>query len=433
MTLAVKPKNLKKVIKIFNKRGVDATLIGKFTKEKKAIVKYNNIEVLNLNMDFLHEGYPKLNLKTSLPKINILRKKQIKNVNLINKLHKLLLSPNIVSKEFIATQYDHEVQGTSIIKPLQGKGRVFGNSTAIKPLFDNEKTIALSQAAFPQYAETNPYQMAACSIDTAFKNLIVSGANLKKIAILDNFCWCSSDDPERLYQLKEAARGCYDYSVAYQTPFISGKDSMFNDFKGYNKKGHPIKISIPPTLLISSIGIVDKISYLTKITPEVGDLIFIIGKTKNQLQNSEYEKIFGFKKTNLPNVEAKESIKLYKNFEKANKLKLFNSALGVDLGGVGITLIKMAIASNNGLEIDLSSLSISSIEQFLFSETQSRIVVSIKKNNVIKFKKLFGNSNIFKIGTCNDSNLITFRNKNKMYCEKIINFEKSYKQKIKGL
>ncbi len=433
MTLAVKPKNLKKVIKIFNKRGVDATLIGKFTKEKKAIVKYNNIEVLNLNMDFLHEGYPKLNLKTSLPKINILRKKQIKNVNLINKLHKLLLSPNIVSKEFIATQYDHEVQGTSIIKPLQGKGRVFGNSTAIKPLFDNQKTIALSQAAFPQYAETNPYQMAACSIDTAFKNLIVSGANLKKIAILDNFCWCSSDDPERLYQLKEAARGCYDYSVAYQTPFISGKDSMFNDFKGYNKKGHPIKISIPPTLLISSIGIVDKISYLTKITPEVGDLIFIIGKTKNQLQNSEYEKIFGFKKTNLPNVEAKESIKLYKNFEKANKLKLFNSALGVDLGGVGITLIKMAIASNNGLEIDLSSLSISSIEQFLFSETQSRIVVSIKKNNVIKFKKLFGNSNIFKIGTCNDSNLITFRNKNKMYCEKIINFEKSYKQKIKGL
>ena len=95
MTLAVKPKNLKKVIKIFNKRGVDATLIGKFTKEKKAIVKYNNIEVLNLNMDFLHEGYPKLNLKTSLPKNNILRKKQIKNVNLINKLHKLLLGQNI--------------------------------------------------------------------------------------------------------------------------------------------------------------------------------------------------------------------------------------------------------------------------------------------------------------------------------------------------
>ena len=93
----------------------------------------------------------------------------------------------------------------------------------------------------------------------------------------------------------------------------------------------------------------------------------------------------------------------------------------------------MAIASNNGLEIDLSSLAKSTIEQFLFSETQSRIVVSIKKNNVTNFKKLFGDSNTFKIGTCNDSNLITFRNKNKIYSEKIINFEKSYKQKIKGL
>ena len=98
------------------------------------------------------------------------------------------------------------MQGTSIIKPLQGKGRVFGNSTAIKPLFDNEKTIALSQAAFPQYAETNPYQMAACSIDTAFKNLIVSGANLKKIAILDNFCWCSSDDPEKIVSIKRSSK-----------------------------------------------------------------------------------------------------------------------------------------------------------------------------------------------------------------------------------
>ena len=176
-------------------------------------------------------------------------------------------------------------QATSIIKPLQGKGRVFGNATAIKPLFTEGKSIALSQAAFPQYAETDPYMMAACSIDTAVKNLVVMGANTKKIAILDNFCWCSSDDPERLYQLKEAAKGCYDYAVAYQTPFISGKDSMYNDFKGYDKKGNPIKISIPPTLLISSIGVVDKINHLTKISPEVGDHIFLLGQTRNELLN----------------------------------------------------------------------------------------------------------------------------------------------------
>ena len=215
-------------------------------------------------------------------------------------------------------QYDHEVQATSIIKPLQGEGRVFGNATAIKPLFDDEKSIALSQAAYPQYAETNPYDMAGCSIDTAYKNLIVSGANSKKIAVLDNFCWCSSDETDRLYQLKEAAKACYDYAVAYKTPFISGKDSMFNDFKGFDKTGKSVKISIPPTLLISSIGVVDKISHLTKITPDDGDILLVLGNTRNELQDSVYSKIIGYEKSKNPVVNSKDALRTYRNFEKAN-------------------------------------------------------------------------------------------------------------------
>ena len=118
--------------------------------------------------------------------------------------------------------------------------------------------------------------MAACSINTAVKNLVVMGANFKKIAILDNFCWCSSDEAGRLYELRKAAEACYDYAVHYNTPFISGKDSMYNDFKGFNQKNNPIKISIPPTLLISSIGIVDNINNLTKITPEINDIIYVL-------------------------------------------------------------------------------------------------------------------------------------------------------------
>ena len=143
---------------------------------------------------------------------------------------------------------------------------------------------------------------------------------IQKIAILDNFCWCSSDDSERLYQLKKQQKDVMIMQY-HKTPFISGKDSMFNDFKGYDKNGNPIKISIPPTLLISSIGIVDKLSHLTKISPEDGDSIFLLGNTKNELLNSEYEKIFGTLKTNTPNVNSKEASKIYKTFVKANKLK----------------------------------------------------------------------------------------------------------------
>ena len=433
MTLAVKKQNVNKVIKKFKDRGVEATVIGKFIKEKKAIVKFNKVNVLKLDMEFLHEGYPKLNLKTSKPKHKKRIKKNEKKITIIKKIHMLLSSPNIISKEFISTQYDHEVQATSIIKPLQGKGRVFGNATAIKPLFTEEKSIALSQAAFPQYAETDPYMMAACSIDTAVKNLVVMGANTKKIAILDNFCWCSSDDPERLYQLKEAAKGCYDYAVGYQTPFISGKDSMYNDFKGYNKQGDPIKISIPPTLLISSIGVVDKINHLTKISPEVGDHIFLLGQTRNELLNSEYDKLIGKNNTKHPTVDANKALKIYKSFERANNLKLFNSALGVDVGGIGITLVKLAIASQKGLEINLSSNKNNSTDEFLFSESQSRILVSIKKEKISIFKKIFKDSYCVEIGKCTDSKKIEFFEKNKSFSDNISNFEKSYKKKIKGL
>ena len=131
-------------------------------------------------MNFLHEGYPKLKLKTKKPTYPTIKKNKLKKYSLVNKLHKILSSPNIVSKEFVANQYDHEVQASSIIKPLQGTGKVFGNATSIKPLFDVDKTISLSQSAFPQYSEVDPYKMAACSINTAVKNLVVMGANLKK-------------------------------------------------------------------------------------------------------------------------------------------------------------------------------------------------------------------------------------------------------------
>jgi len=433
MTLAAKPKNAKTIIEKFKQRGVEATIIGKFTKQKKAVVKYNKIEVLNLDMNFLHEGYPKLKLKTKKPTYPIIKKNKLKKYSLINKFHKILSSPNIVSKEFVANQYDHEVQASSIIKPLQGSGKIFGNSTAIKPLFDDNKIISLSQSAFPQYSETDPYKMAACSINTAVKNLVIMGANLKKIAILDNFCWCSSDEEGRLYELRKAAEACYDYAVHYSTPFISGKDSMYNDFKGFNQNNNPIKISVPPTLLISSIGIVDKINHLTKITPEKNDVIYVLGETHNELNKSQYENFFSVKKTNIPNVNATKSLDLYKRFEKANKMKLFTSALGVDLGGIGITLIKMSIGSNLGLNINIPKKNNLDINQFLFSESQSRIVVSIKKNKENTFKKIFKNTQFTKIGTCLDNKKIVFNYSSKKYSDTIENFSKSYKSKIKGL
>ena len=434
MTLSVDPKNVKKIISIFSKRGVEATSIGKFIKNKKAIVRYNNKDVMNLEMKFLHEGYPRLTLETKKPSTMNIKKSSIKKHNHKKELLELLSSPNICSKEFISTQYDHEVQGTSIIKPLQGIGRVFADATAIKPLFSSSQSIALSQAAFPRYTNLDSYKMAACSIDTAVRNLVVLGADIKKIALLDNFCWCSPEEKERLYQLKKAAEACHDYALAYLTPFISGKDSMYNDFSGFNGRNKRIKISIPPTLLISSMGIVQRADNLTSLSPSSNDLIYIVGKTKEELGGSEYGDIFGYENIHVPEVDAKKALSLYKTFSKANKQKLISSAISVHMGGIGVALSKMAIASQLGMTIDLSKINSFGTSNTLFSESQSRIIISIKPKNKKSVEKLFQNQDLNFLGKCHSTKIVSMEiSNNNSFRVSIKDLAKKYRKNINKL
>jgi len=434
MTLAVDPKNVKEVISIFSKRGVEATSIGNFTKKKKAILRYNNIEVMNMEMNFLHEGYPKIHLETKEPKKIQIRIIKDKKHNFKKELLNLLASPNICSKEFISTQYDHEVQATSIIKPLQGRGRVFGDATAIKPLTSSNKSIALSQAAFPRYANLDAYKMAACSIDTAVRNLIVLGVDIKKIALLDNFCWCSPDEKERLYQLKRSAEACQDYALSYLTPFISGKDSMYNDFNGFNEKNKKIKISIPPTLLISSIGIVNSIKNFTSISPKVNEFIYILGDTKEELGGSEYGYIYGNENNNVPSVDSKKALKLYKSFSKANTAGLISSAISVHMGGLCVALVKMSIAADIGMKLNFSNNNTVNPTNLLFSESQSRIVVSIKSSMKKEFEKIFNNQSCTLIGkTKVEKNLLIKISNNNLLNVSINELSKVYKESIKNL
>ena len=403
MTMAVSTKNQKKVIQLLNKRGVEASVIGKFVKKNKAIVRYKNKEILNMDMNFLHEGYPRKLLKSRKPLIVQTKSAQIKISNHKRALLKILSSPNITSKEFISSQYDHEVQGTSVIKPLQGIGKVFSDSTVIKPLFNSDKCVGVSQGIYPNYTNIDAYNMAACCIDTAVRNLIVVGCELSTIALLDNFCWCSPENSEKLYQLKMASKACYDLSLTFETPFISGKDSMYNDFNGYDKRNRKIKISIPPTLLISSIGIIKSYNNLLTIVPQaIEDLVYIIGTTGNEMGGSEFAKIFDFKNDNVPQVYKKTAKVNYINFSKANHNKLIASAISVGIGGLAIALSKMAIASQKGLKVNLSNINTINREidnnHILFYESQSRIVVTVNPSNKKKFESYFKKNQLSLIG-----------------------------------
>ncbi len=389
MTLAVPDNKLAEFNQLMKSRGVESTNIGKFNKSKKAIVKFKGKKILNLDMKFLHNGLPKRYLKTK-PYLYNKKESEIKVKNQNKLLEKILGSLNNSSFEFISQQYDHEVQNSSIIKPLQGKGRVNNQATVIKPLFNSDKGVVLSQSLYPRLSEISTYDMAACTIDTAIRNCVAVGGNIDHLALLDNFCWCSSGEPERLVQLKDATKACYDYAVEYKTPFISGKDSMFNDFKGFDEKNNPLKISVLPTLLISSIGVINDIYHTTTVDfKNSGDLIYIIGNTKDECGGSEFYNTFGKIGGNAPKVNAREARKLYEKMYKLHIKELLSACMSVSRGGLLVGLVKMAIAGRLGAKIDINKIPNDnlSVEKIFYSETQSRFIVTINARNKKKFEK----------------------------------------------
>ncbi|MBA8770418.1 phosphoribosylformylglycinamidine synthase [Wolbachia pipientis] len=399
MTLAVPEENLPMFKQIMKKHDVEVCVIGEFNESDKAVVKCPKGKVImNTETEFLHDGNPKMHLQTKpwtgewipVSATCITSSQEVE-------LKEMLSRPNICSKEFIVVQYDHEVQGSSMLKPLQGKGRVCSEAIVSRPILSSNKGVVKSQGFGSSYGEIDTYHMAACAIDTAIRNYVAAGGNINHLALLDNFCWCDAYNPERLWQLKRAAEACYDFATAFKTPFISGKDSMFNDFKGYDENGEKVMISAPPSLLISAIGVIENIENAVSLDVKMpGDLIYVLGETLDELGRSEYQLYSGIDNNNVPKVDAKSARKLYERYNQAIKDGIIASAIAPNLGGLVIALAKSLIAGDLGAEIDLSLVPIGKIQNtdiinkiIMFSESQSRILVTIAPQNQKRFEELF--------------------------------------------
>ena len=415
MTLSVPKGKWKKFNTLMQKRGVEATVIGEFTKQEKIIVKWEGKKIVDMSMKFLHDGLPKQQLTTTPQQNTFGEPKMPDGFSRTKVLEDLLGSLNINSFAFISEQYDHEVQASSVLKPLSGRGRVNTDAQVFRPVLSSNKGVVLSEALYPSYSDISTYDMAACALDTAIRNTIACGGKMSHLAILDNFCWCSSYDKTRLAELVDAVRACYDYAVGYNTPFISGKDSMFNDFNGYDEKGNKVKISIPPTLLISSISVIPDL-YKT-VSPEfknVGDIIYLLGETHDELGASEYAKFLAKKEgtnnigNNIPKVNIKKNLKTYQTLEKAIQKELVASSISVNSGGLGITLTKACVGGMLGAQISLGkSLG---IDAGLFSESQGRILVSVSPKNVEEFEKLIKHISYTKLGKVSKDAKVTILN-----------------------
>jgi phosphoribosylformylglycinamidine synthase len=400
MVLAVKPENLKAIQKIFDNENVESTVVGKFTNDKKLKLRYNGQHVGQLDMEFLHEGVPKYSRKATWnsPKLSEPSLPEKDNYN--QDLLRILSSYNVASKEWVIRQYDHEVQGGSVIKPLTGVNNDGPSDAAvIQPKMSSDKGLAISCGLNPLYGDIDPYWMALAGIDEAIRNIISVGARFDRIALLDNFCWGDCTKTDTFGPLVRAAQACYDGAMAFQAPFISGKDSLNNEFACEDGT----TISIPSTLLISAISIVDDIkNCVTMDAKKAGNYLFIIGETKNELGGSHYYKTNGYIGANVPKVDLKNAPKIAQKLSKAIADGLVVSCHDCSEGGLAASLAEMAFAGGLGIEAYLKALPKSKdctrTDAQLFSESNSRYIVEVEPDKFNAFAKLMLNLPFGQIG-----------------------------------
>ncbi|MBA7613245.1 Phosphoribosylformylglycinamidine synthase subunit PurL [subsurface metagenome] len=411
MVLAVKPENLEAITKIFDDENVESTVIGKFTDDKKLRLRYNGQQVAELDMEFLHDGVPKYSRKAVWKDHQLSELSVPEKDNYNDELLQILSSYNVAGKEWVIRQYDHEVQGGSVVKPLTGVNNDGpGDAAVIQPKFNSDKGLAISCGMNPLYGDIDPYWMALAGIDEAIRNLICVGGRADRIALLDNFCWGDCTKPETLGPLVRAAQACYDGAMAFETPFISGKDSLNNEFACEDGT----QISIPPTLLISAISIVDDINKcVTMDAKRASNLLFIIGETKNELGGSHYYKIHEQVGANVPKLDLETAPKIAKKISAAITQGLVVSCHDCSEGGLAVALAEMAFAGGLGIEADLRGLpksdDCSRTDTQLFSESNSRYIVEVEPENYNAFAKLMLNLPFGQIGEVTEEKILIIK------------------------
>ena len=390
MLITVPPENLERVMAIFEKEDVQATAIGKLTTQRRLQLNFHGEKVADMDMAFLFN--PCKSMKTATIETPSFTEPEFHQPeNLTEALLQLLSVPNIASKESVIRTYDHEVKGNTTLKPLQGEYAGPNDAAVLKPLDDSWKGLAISCGMNPNYGKIDAYWMAASAIDEAVRNNIAVGG--RRIALLDNFTWGNPEKPERLGSLVRACEACYDFAKAFRTPFISGKDSLYNE--------SPLG-PVTPTLLITAVGIIPNIQSTVSMDLKApGNLLYIIGDTFNELGGSEYYKLKGHLGATVPKVKGAKAKRTFRAVTKAIDLGVIKSCHDLSEGGLAVAAAEMAFAGGYGLELDLGKVPGKALERndfVLFSESNSRLLIEVAEKDRKEFEALMKGKNCAKIG-----------------------------------
>ena len=399
MVLAVHRQCVDELLDLFASENVEATVIGEFTDSRRLELFYEGSLVGDLDMVFLHRGRPQLELEAAWqPPVHTEPCFEVPG-DLGQTLLSILGSWNVCSKEWVVRQYDHEVQGSSVLKPLVGRDNDGPSDAAIiAPLLDSRMGLIVANGINPNYGDIDPYWMAASAIDEAVRQIVAVGGSLERVALLDNFCWGDTSRPGSLGALVRACQACHDMSIAYGTPFISGKDSLNNEVE-LGGKLH----SIPHTLLVSSIAVMpDARRAVSMDFKRNGDLIYLVGQTYRELGGSEYFRTKGLVGGDVPVVRPRQAKELMDKLSQATERGIVSACHDLSEGGLGVALAEMSFAGRLGAVIRIKDVPLGEPvgrdDLVLFSESNSRFLVAVAPENRDEFEETMGNTSFAVIG-----------------------------------
>lgn len=393
MVLAVAPENISALQELCDTFDTELTDIGEITGKHRLIVRYNGNPVVDMDNEFLHDGIPQRQLKAIIDN-SILDERisnidsRISDINTKQTLLSLLSHPNIASKSSVIRIYDHEIQGGTVVKPLTGvEADAPSDATVLKPIGTKGlKGIVISNGINPEYGKRDAYHMTFAVIDEAIRNAVAVGADPERIAILDNFCWGDPKRPETLGSLVEAARGCHDAALLFRTPFISGKDSLNNEYLGTDGQRH----AIPPTLLISALGIIDDVTKaITMDLKETGNAMYLVGNFAPVFGGSHFDTTID---ETIPHV-SENTPQVYKALHNAINAGLIRSAHDLSEGGLAVAAAEMCIGGRLGLDINPPLTT-----RDLFGETTGCLLVEVSPANTARFEETFKDLPFKKLG-----------------------------------
>jgi len=380
MLLTVPPANVEQVLGIFSGEDVETTVIGKLTSNGTLRLDYKGEKVAEMDISFLFKP-PKITRTAEYRPVDDAEPEFSEPEDLNEVLLRVLASPNVASKESVVRSYDHEVKGNTVLKPLQGKFGGPNDAAVLKPLDGSWKGIAVSCGMNPSFGRVDAYWMAASAIDEAVRNNVAVGG--RRIALLDNFTWGNPERPERLGSLVRACEACYDFAVAFGTPFISGKDSLYNE--------SPLG-PVTPTLLITALGLVPDIRSAVSMDVKVpGDSVYVVGETHAELGGSEYYRLKGFLGKSVPKVRGAQARKGFRAVSRATDCGLVKACHDLSEGGLAVAAAEMAFAGGYGLELDLPKVPGKGLQRddfVLFSESNSRFLVEVSEKARNEFEGL---------------------------------------------